>query len=159
MGDAFAPNIEPETNEDDLVRLVARLSSDYVLRVVRLIADAYGGSIITAVVGQAIIAANTAHLGGRSGEGEAWTGHAPPDELRRPVSVLALARSLDLPFETTRRHVQALEAAGRCVRVRGGVIVPASALEHAASMQAAELNLRYVRHYLRVLKAAGVSAD
>ncbi|WP_296599932.1 hypothetical protein [Phenylobacterium sp.] len=48
---------------------------------------------------------------------------APPDELRRPVSVNAVAQSLRMPFETARRRVQrmvrrgALEVTAKGVRV------------------------------------------
>jgi len=52
----------------------------------------------------------------------------PPDELRRPVSVNALASSLRLPYETVRRRVAAMTAAGVCVTTPKGVYVPAAAL-------------------------------
>ncbi|WP_156458014.1 hypothetical protein [Sphingomonas sp. Leaf412] len=41
----------------------------------------------------------------------------------RPIPVLAVADSLRLPFETTRRHVAALAARGLCRRERGGVML------------------------------------
>jgi len=52
----------------------------------------------------------------------------PPDELRRPVSVNALAASLRLPYETVRRRVAAMTAAGICVSTPTGVYVPTSVL-------------------------------
>ena len=43
------------------------------------------------------------------------------------TSVLAISRSLRLPYETIRRHAEALVEAGVCVRVgRRGLLVPAS---------------------------------
>jgi DNA-binding Lrp family transcriptional regulator len=48
----------------------------------------------------------------------------PPDEARRPISINALAASLRLPYETTRRRVHALEARGVCQIARQGVIIP-----------------------------------
>lgn len=51
-----------------------------------------------------------------------------PDELRRPVSISALAASLSLPFETVRRHVKQLEAEGAFVTTAQGVYVPAAVL-------------------------------
>lgn len=41
----------------------------------------------------------------------------------RPTPVLALAESLGLPFESTRRHVAELAASGWAGRERGGIIV------------------------------------
>jgi len=142
----------------DVSRAVARLSSEYVLRVLRLLGDLYGGDLLTAIIGQAIIAANTAHLvDGRSKEPRyAGTAEPPPDELRRPVSVLALAESLGLPFETTRRHVNKLIAAGACKRVKGGVIVLASAIEGPRNTEATEQNLDYVLSFGRALRRIGL---
>lgn len=47
-----------------------------------------------------------------------------PDELRRPVSVNAVAQSLQLPFETVRRRVTELARAGQCVVTPRGVYIP-----------------------------------
>ncbi len=47
-----------------------------------------------------------------------------PDARRRAVSINAIAASLQLPFETVRRRVNALMAAGAVVRGEGGLIVP-----------------------------------
>ncbi|CAN7385171.1 hypothetical protein LJR219_002343 [Phenylobacterium sp. LjRoot219] len=49
---------------------------------------------------------------------------APPDDLRRPVSINALAGSLRLPFETVRRHVNQLVRQGVLVSTPQGVYVP-----------------------------------
>ena len=146
----------------DVSRAVARLSSEYVLRALRLLTDIHGGDLLTAIIGQAIIAANTAHLvDGRSSEPPRFAGRSepPPDELRRPVSVLAIAESLGLPFETTRRHVNKLIAAGTCKRVKGGVIVLASAIDRPRNNEAAERNLDYVLSFGRALRRLGLSFD
>jgi hypothetical protein len=53
----------------------------------------------------------------------------PPDNLRTPVSVRALAQTLGMPYETVRRHVATLLEEGRLVRVgRRGVLAPAAAV-------------------------------
>lgn len=51
-----------------------------------------------------------------------------PDAERRPVSINAVAASLGMPFETVRRRVRALVAAGVCAMCPEGVVVPASFL-------------------------------
>ncbi|HEY3800226.1 MAG TPA: hypothetical protein VGL58_17905 [Caulobacteraceae bacterium] len=143
--------------ETSVARIAARLSSEYVLRVLKLIADLHDGDILAAIITQAIIGANTAHLDTRDGDGARFAGAPPPDELRRPISVLALSRSLGMPFETTRRYVSRLVESGRAQRVKGGVIVPASVLHDPISGQAAETNLLYLRRLCRNLAAAGVA--
>jgi DNA-binding Lrp family transcriptional regulator len=55
---------------------------------------------------------------------------APPDELRRPVSISAIAHSLRMPFETARRRVQALAQVGAMVVTSRGVLVSHQALGH-----------------------------
>jgi DNA-binding transcriptional ArsR family regulator len=50
-----------------------------------------------------------------------------PDALRRPIPMLALAESLRLPYETVRRRVHKLAAAGRCQLTPDGVVQPESA--------------------------------
>ena len=47
-----------------------------------------------------------------------------PDDLRRPISVNALANSLSLPFETVRRRTKGLLARGEIVASGDGLIVP-----------------------------------
>lgn len=58
---------------------------------------------------------------------EGLPGQSPP----RPISAHSLATSLDRSFETVRRHVNGLIAAGLCERVRGGVIASAGVIDRA----------------------------
>lgn len=146
--------------EADQSRVVARLSSDYFLRALRLMADVHDGELITGIIFQAIIAANTSHLD-QTSEGARHAGNesVPPDELRKPVSVLGVSGALGLPFETTRRHVNRLLASGRCKRVRGGVIVPQEALQAPLMSNAVSANYANVKRFVRELKRAGVVLD
>ncbi|MFN4177355.1 hypothetical protein [Phenylobacterium sp.] len=48
----------------------------------------------------------------------------PPDELRRPISINAVAQSLQLPFETVRRRIARLSLFGAYRSTREGVYVP-----------------------------------
>ena len=50
----------------------------------------------------------------------------------RPTPVLGVGETLAMPFETARRHVVALAAAGRCRRVPGGMIAAGRPLVDAA---------------------------
>jgi len=137
-----------------VARLVTRLSSEYFLRALELLADIYGDPR-AGIVAQTIVAANTAHLDTREGGGWRYAGidQPPPDEARRPVSVSRIAESLDLPYETVRRHVERLLEADICVRTQGGVIVPAALMVSPAAVQAMLANVGYVRKFARDLDA------
>ncbi|MFI4933219.1 MAG: hypothetical protein ACHP7N_01245 [Caulobacterales bacterium] len=149
-----------DADTPDKVRVVARLSSEYVLRALRLLGDLQGGDILAGIISQAIVAANTAHLDLGAGRSNyAGVDDTPPDELRKPISVLALSGSLGLPFETTRRYVNKLLKSGRCKRVKGGLIVPASMLNDSAWIAAGQANLINVRRLMRNLRSAGVAAE
>lgn len=54
---------------------------------------------------------------------------APPDDVRRAISVTALAGSLGLPFETVRRRLGRLNALGYCEPAERGYRVPARLLD------------------------------
>ena len=156
--DASSEIEESAGSAAEVARVAARLSSTYVLRTLQLLAQSYGGDLLTGIVAQAIVAANTAHLDdlGRGGERYAGVNESPPDALRRPVSVLRLATSLGLPFETTRRYVNKLVQAGYCVKVSRGVIVPRAVLEQPAMARAIVTNVAYARRFVRELRRAGV---
>jgi hypothetical protein len=71
------------------------------------------------------------------------------------VSVLAISRSLRLPYETVRRHADALVQAGICVRVgRHGLLVPSRFIESITSGIA--IAYRLVKDFLAELRRAGV---
>jgi DNA-binding Lrp family transcriptional regulator len=138
-----------------VARLVARQSSEYVQRALQLLADIYGDTR-SGVIAQTIIAANTAYLDTRGGEGWRYAGldENPPDAARRPISIGRVAESLGLPYETTRRHVARLIEAKVCERVRGGVIVPGAVLESPGAVQAMLANVANVRLFARELDAS-----
>lgn len=149
----------PDTAADAECRLIARLSGEYILRSLRILADFHDGDLIDAIICQAILSANTAHLEGNGvGQGlPPCDGLPPPDHRRRPVSVLRLAGALGIPFETTRRHVNRMIQKGRCQRVRGGVIVSERVLSKTGPTQAARANVRNLRRLFRRLAQAGVA--
>jgi hypothetical protein len=135
-------------------RAAVRLSDEYFLRTLRLIADLTGGELITAIVYRAVEAGNIGYLDGRALYSDVET--APPDHLRRPVSILSVSGALGMPYETTRRHVRKLIASGQCRIERGGVIAPAEKLSGAAEQAAMLANLANLRRLFRGLKKAGI---
>lgn len=62
----------------------------------------------------------------------------PPEELRRPISINALAESLGLPFETVRRRTTKLLLLGVLRTRAGGVWTPLSHLRSRAHRRVAE---------------------
>jgi DNA-binding Lrp family transcriptional regulator len=151
----------PWGDDDDAVaRMVATLSTEFVLRSLRLLAETYG-DVRTGIVAQTIVAANTAYLDGRRGAGRRYVGveETPPDEVRRPISVARLAESLGFPYETMRRRVRRLIDSGVCIQVGGGLIVPGAVLEQPTAARAALAHVGHVRKFMRDLHAAGFEAQ
>lgn len=70
---------------------------------------------------------------------------APPDDLRRPISVNALSQSLGIPFETVRRRVARLATIGLYRVTSHGVIVPRWVLRISSHKAAAEAGYDRVR--------------
>ncbi len=60
----------------------------------------------------------------------------PEDDLRRPISISALAASLGLPFETVRRRLGRLAGAGLCEATERGYRIPGEVLRRPEFAQA-----------------------
>jgi DNA-binding transcriptional ArsR family regulator len=71
-------------------------------------------------------------------------GEIPADSVRQPVSAYALARDLRIPYETLRRHVMKLKAAGLCVAMADGLIVPREVFATPEAERATRNNVRDV---------------
>lgn len=107
--------IDPPASDE--VALAARLAGEFFVRGVEIVARAHGGDLLRGIIFTAIAVAN--------GEAAPVTGGGE----RRPVSVMSIAHSIGVPYETTRRYVNMLVAEGLCERDgRRGVIVPEDAL-------------------------------
>ncbi|WP_304176824.1 hypothetical protein [Phenylobacterium aquaticum] len=94
-----------------LRRQVSRLTTEYFLVFLRISSEAVSHDLVTTLVFLALLQAITEQhpvMGGR--------------ELIPTTSVYAAARQLHLPYETTRRHVGKLIAAGLCARADDGKI-------------------------------------
>ena len=129
-GPAFDPDNPP-------IRLVIRLSSDYLLRLAEPLSR-HMGDLVTGLILMDMIHANTEHLadteagdpsGGWSAEGFV------PDHVRRPVRATQLSERLGIPQETVRRHLQRLVEADQCERNKDGYLAPARILARAPFVQ------------------------
>lgn len=77
----------------------------------------------------------------------------PPDDLRRPISINALAYSLRLPFETVRRRVNKLALIGGLRSTPAGLYVPSTIVFSALHRQVLEAG------YQRMLAFGGRVAE
>jgi hypothetical protein len=76
-----------------------------------------------------------------------------PDQIRRPVSVRAVATSMRMPYETVRRNIRRLESLGACVTSEAGVVVPAAFMLTPAYFEAARRGHERLLSLYRVLCA------
>ena len=158
---ALAPAVRgaPEPS-DSTLRLAHRISVDYTIRFLTLLRSLGPGDMVDTLVSLALIQANVGHIDSAAAappEGMRADG-AVPDALRRPISVLALTDTLGLPYETTRRRLAQLAAAGYCTRVPGGVITPV-ATDGPGHDAVRRANLSNLQRMFRALRQAGVSLD
>jgi hypothetical protein len=145
---------------DATLRTANRVSADYTIRFLSLLRNLGPGDLLDTLVSLALIQANVGHIDGvgpGAPDGLRADG-AVPDNLRRPVSVLALADALGLPYETTRRRISHLADAGYCVRVAGGVMVPV-ATDGPGHDAVRRTNLSNLQRMFRALRLAGVCLD
>lgn len=107
----------PEAEVGDEAAIAVRLAGEFFVRGVEIVARAHGGDLLRGIIFTAIAVAN-GEAAPAAGGGE-----------RRPVSVMSIAHSIGVPYETTRRYVNMLVADNMCVRDgRRGVFIPAHAL-------------------------------
>jgi DNA-binding transcriptional ArsR family regulator len=119
----------------------------------RLMRDYWAGDLMKGLVYTAIWTANVKHVANTS---LATSATVLADSQRQPVSVGAVSRSLRLPYETVRRHADALLREGICVRAgRQGLVVLATT--HVQTEPGAVAGYRLVLEFLGELRRAGVT--
>ncbi len=155
-----------DPSSDDLAsgeasaRLAQRATIQFVLDTADLLSRLIDSDTVRGLIFLGIIAANTRHLRAGSQEAQAYaaTPDVVPDTLRRGISVHALCHQVNLPYETTRRHVQKLINDGLCERRDDGIIVPAAALSSPRMMRVLDRNLANVFKFVDELERGGVLA-
>lgn len=143
-----APPSGPLAKEQMIIAIAAIA---LLLAGVRLMRDFWGGDLVKGLVFTAIWTANVKHVT----TSRATTSSLLPDDLRQPVSVLAISRSLRLPYETVRRHADGLVREGLAVRAgRQGVFVPTHVAK--GTMEGSVAGHRLVVAFLAELRRGGV---
>jgi DNA-binding Lrp family transcriptional regulator len=142
----------------DLVGIIAGPCADFVLRVLEMAAPVHG-SLLDALVCTAIMTANAdllthdAELAWKYGGAET----PPPDELRRPVTIAALARRLNLPHESVRRRVNHFVALGWVKRVTGGYLYRIDRMQHAEVLDSGLVTSQRFLQLLQTLRQLGLN--
>lgn len=144
--------------EDPPIRLVTRLSRDYVLRLIEPMTE-HMGDILTGVILMDVIHANTEHLpdtvGGTEEEGEAGL---VPDSQRHPVRAATISQRLGVSHETVRRHLKTLVEDDRCEVVGNGYVTPARVLARPAFVRYMQDNQMHLQRLFNGLAESGVTA-
>ena len=103
------------------LRLALRAANGFALEMLQV----YRGDrdFADAVIIATLVQCNAGSVTGEAALRRRYAGFdtPPPEELRRAISVNALAASLGLPFETVRRRTKQLIADGICVSTAAGV--------------------------------------
>ncbi|THD79412.1 MAG: ArsR family transcriptional regulator [Phenylobacterium sp.] len=129
------PAATPCNLADPPLRLVGRLTVEYVLRFTEPI-SLHIGDVVTGLVLMDLIMANTEHLpDAEAGTDQAGADGFVPDRLREPVPATALSRRLGVPQETVRRHLGRLLERDLCRKAAGGYLVPAEILGRGPFVQ------------------------
>ncbi|MET0274327.1 MAG: hypothetical protein ABW360_15170 [Phenylobacterium sp.] len=145
----------------ELARLavITRHAVVFAIEFIDIVRD--NGHILDTLLASAIIQANVQPI---QRDGDLFMAFAksdavPPDTLRRPVSMNALANSLGLPFETVRRRVNAMVPTGWCRIVEEGVIVPAETLDTPKHYAQAFQGFQRLQAFYYALSELGLLRD
>ena len=131
------------------LRAAARLSSEYLLRIVALATEAFGDAV-DAAIWLEVFRSNTEH--------DPHAARLGAEADRSPVTAALAARRLGVPAETARRRLLGLVVEGFCLPAPGGLVVPDAALKRPSVVHLAEQNLVNLRRMYERLAALEQSA-
>lgn len=143
-----------------MTRQICRLGGVYLIERARFVARNIDRNFVTALIFLAINRANVCDITASpdAASRHLALGEIPPDSSRTPVTIYALARELGIPYETVRRHVGKLKAAGICVSVADGVIVPGRVFDSPEGRGGALDTVRAIRTLVAEAARSGVVA-
>ncbi|MDB5417842.1 MAG: hypothetical protein JWP50_1261 [Phenylobacterium sp.] len=157
MGDPH-PTLAPAAELHPQWR-IARASLAFLLDVFAAGRD--GGDIMGPLILSVIVEANVAPINQdpELSHRYATLDSPPPDELRRPVSINAVAASLRLPYETVRRRIAGMADTGAVVVTPRGVYVPTLTVDDPFRLAAATYRYERLKAFYLELKALGALDD
>jgi DNA-binding transcriptional ArsR family regulator len=139
------------------MRIAGRLANAFALELVKM--GGHRREVVDALLRAAILHSNLTYLDRDEAFQRRYaTADAdPPNEVRRPATMNAIATSLKLPFETVRRRVNHLVELGVCAHApSGGVIVPSAMTSSAYYLQNLDLQYQALQGLYRRLRAIGL---
>lgn len=131
------------------LRAAARLSAEYLLRLVDQLTSLLGAPTDAAIWLEILRSSTADGLGGVA---------EPASLAREPVARQLIAKRLGLPAETVRRRLANLVAQGVCETAGHGVVVPAEVLARPAFLGLADRNLADLRRMFAGVAQLGVLA-
>ncbi len=150
------PKAPAPAMRDFPLRIVARIATDFVLRVTDDVMTELG-DVVGAVLFLQIVRANLQHVSPRQGFADIWLDETFfPDDVRQPVRAAHIARTLGLPAETGRRHCRRLVDTGYCRATSKGLLVDAEIIQRAPVRRIMEANLRNLEKMFGALADLGV---
>ena len=138
------------------MRLTGRAIGEFVLRWAEISGPKFGGDLTTAIVYTAVVQANVREIWNDPVLNRQYADTPPPDALRRPISISAIAASLGLPRETVRRHIGKMLKEGSIVKRDGGVIVPLETLASDDGVEAMRQLHTAARRFVLAMRRGGV---
>jgi DNA-binding Lrp family transcriptional regulator len=138
------------------MRIAGRLANAFALELVKM--GGHRREVVDALLRAAILNTNLTYLARDEAFQRRYaTADAdPPDEVRRPATMNAIATSLKLPFETVRRRVNRLIELGVCAHAPGGVIVPTAMTSSPYYLRNMDLQYQALQALYQRLRAIGV---
>ncbi|NBB16571.1 hypothetical protein GVN21_14505 [Caulobacter sp. SLTY] len=143
-----------DSTED--MRLTGRAIGEFILRWAEVTGPNFGGDLTSAIIYTAVVQANIREVWNDPVLNRQYADVAPPNALRRPISISAIAASLNLPREMVRRHVGRMLDSGAMVKKDGGVIVPVETVDSPVGLEAMRLLHAAARRFVQSMRKAGV---
>jgi CRP-like cAMP-binding protein len=145
-------------NDPAHLRIISRLSMDYVVSIYSAILRGSDHDPLDALLLSTVAVANVAHLNTDPELSRTYARMDQPEPvaIKRPISRNAVALSLGLSYETARRRIQKLIEEGALIEVTGGLIGANETTRPEMVKLMAEQNATLLRRLVRSLRDAGV---
>jgi hypothetical protein len=141
--------------------VVARLSAEFVLTFLKETSAVSDDDFIDGVIRAAMLDANIRHLIHEREIALRYASFAQPipDTMRRGASINAIASSLGLPFETTRRRIHRMTERGLCEETEDGVLLAQAQVTTPEMLKFIERNLGKLKAFHDELRRLAPSID